>query len=1276
MKKRGIYSFLAAAAGLLLIFGFSSCTRDAAQQGEVCFTIPQEVFQQIAARAVTDDKEINKTSEAEILTVPDDDNLTFEISLWEKSGKIIDSQSASNTFKKWLEASANNDIKFSFQNITVGKTIYATASATAVINGETREICSSVSAPALITQGTNYIPLELTFTVVDNKDDYYGNGSIKFDITLTPDADLTDQKIGAVSLFCVDAEYADEQQFFTKKSESNTLEISNENFIELIKNAGDLIETSSGKSVFSPSDTTTIFCSPLAVLYAARDTGITDNGNGKISVKYSTDPYDTIEEDKPVYIMAVVTYSDTDQTILPEENNNFIQTQLTSYLRGYTKVESLSKKNTIDLTISQTDIPCQVTLLYDTDDENDPGYITTCIDVSVDNVNKMVKDNYHVISYDQVKAFFPDFDFRKYNFPGLATRAESADGANYGACGYVWSQCRLEGYSIYKDGSIQITTPEGLVDITATPSEDFYLNYGTVTFKAVANPGNADVTNDITWNAKLSYGGVDINSYGVDYYELDTASNSVKIKNKLVTAGTYQLFVSATYEGFTSSQTIDVEVKDGLVFDVNASDFATQFGTYDSIDSEGYPGTALQSISNNSTIKLMGTLTNESFRDVIGVLKELPSGNNYDLDMWDITGVTQLPVVNDSNGKPKLTNLLIYGLTSVVLPQSFTTIVADSFADINNTNHYLSSVTIPATLTTIEDDALCNCLSLKEINIKGGTNSLISTDTDGFIYATQGSNKTLLVAPDSYKESVTSIDFATDFPGVTKIGASVFQFDSNSNSNLTSINLAGITSVGQRAFTECNDLDTITNWEGLQYIGDYAFSLQLTELTLDSDTITIGKSIITATTVIVDFEITENNIDAVRDNICKNISFVKNLVLNKEVYLPDLETKTISGSSTHTSAVFRGFASYLETITFNNENNFKIGDYQFANFRKLTTITTNGGKINAVGNYAFYGGGTGSSATRISSIDLSACTTIGDSAFYGHVGFDDTLDLSSVQTIGEQAFATATTHSSVTTINLQSAASIGYRAFFGWTSLTTITALGDNAPDGCEIGKEAFYFNSTNTPKIVLTTIGSEEGVANLQYVKSIGESGFKYNQFVTVDFSNASKLTSLGVEAFSGSDNLTTVKFPDKNTNTNNISIGRSAFTSSPLTTLDLGNVRMIDNTAFNGNHLTSITVPASVIVLGTNPFKPASGYSPTVTLATLESGKTETWYELTYGIGMTDLWNALIASDKESITDEDIANYKTTLGENSVNSVEGSSVTTNVINGGKYYVRVITTN
>ena len=94
MKKRGIYSFLAAAAGLLLIFGFSSCTRDAAQQGEVCFTIPQEVFQQIAARAVTDDKEINKTSEAEILTVPDDDNLTFEISLWEKSGKKIDSQSA------------------------------------------------------------------------------------------------------------------------------------------------------------------------------------------------------------------------------------------------------------------------------------------------------------------------------------------------------------------------------------------------------------------------------------------------------------------------------------------------------------------------------------------------------------------------------------------------------------------------------------------------------------------------------------------------------------------------------------------------------------------------------------------------------------------------------------------------------------------------------------------------------------------------------------------------------------------------------------------------------------------------------------------------------------------------------------------------------------------------------------------------------------------------------------------------------------------------------
>lgn len=821
-------------------------------------------------------------------------------------------------------------------------------------------------------------------------------------------------------------------------------------------------------------------------------------------------------------------------------------------------------------------------------------------------------------------------------------------------------------------GNISLDPESSLVNITVSGLEEIYLNFATISLKATTQAEGTDVTDEAAWQAFLYYGGQDINNFG-QYYEFDNLNNLIKITKKLDTAGTYQLYVSATYEGYTSSQMMNVVVNDSYFFDVNASDFATTFGTYDVADSEGTLGSSLEGIKSDARIKLSGTLDDESFRDVIGVLKELPYGNNYDLDMWDITGVTQLPVLNDSNGKPKLTNLLIYGLTSVVLPQSFTTIVADSFADLNNENETLTTITIPSTLATIEVDAFTNCTALKEINVKDGTTSLISTDANGFIYTTQGSDKTLLIAPASYKESVTSINFATDFPDVTKIGASVFQLGSNTSSNLTSINLAGITSVGKCAFKECSGLDTINDWEHLQYIGDNAFSLQLTELTLDRDTITIGKSIITATTVIVDFEITENNVDAVRDNVLKNISRVYNIVLNKEVYLPDLETKTITGSTNHQNALFNGQASYLETITFNNVNDFKIGDYQFANFRALKTITTNGGKINAVGDYAFYGGGTGTSATRISSIDLSSCTTIGDFAFYGHVGFDDTLDLSSVQTIGEQAFATATTHSSVITINLQSAASIGYRAFFGWTSLTTITALGNNAPDGCEIGKEAFYFNSTNTPRIVLTTIGSEEGVANLQYVKSIGESGFKYNQFVTVDFSANSKLTRLGIEAFSGSANLTTVKFPDKNTNTNTISIGRSAFTSSPITTLDLGNVRMIDNTAFNGNHLTSITVPASVIVLGTNPFKPASGYSPTVTLAALESGKTETWYELTYGIGMTDLWNALIASDKGSITDEDIANYKTTLGKDSVNSVEGSSVTTNVINGGKYFVRVI---
>ena len=851
MKKRGIYSFLAAAAGLLLIFGFSSCTRDAAQEGEVCFTIPQEVFQQIAARAITDDKEIDKTSEAEILTVPDDDNLTFEISLWEKSGKKIDSQSASKTFKKWLEASANNDIKFSFQNITVGKTIYATASATAVINGETREICSSVSDPALITQGTNYIPLELTFTVVDNKDD----DKIKFDITISTDADLTDQKIGAVSLFCVDAEYADENGFFTKKSGSDTLEISNENIIKLIDNAGDLIETTSGKMVSNLPNTTTIFCSPIATLYSARDEGIIDNGNGKISVNYSTSSYGTIVSGKPVYIIALVTYSEADKTVLPEENHNYVKTQLSSYWRGITKLENISQTelNKVELSINQTGIPCRILIMYGPWDED--LQMTAYTSVSVEGANKMVTDNYKTIGEADLKAIFPDFDFSTYVYNGLSATPESADGINFGACGYINAQGRLEDMSFDAGGQINTIEPvTDILNITATPSEQFYLNKGSVSLSAKKSFTEEDLTSssDITWNAKLLYGGVDINDFGTEYYKLFKDGNnkwSVQLANNLAAAGTYQLYVTATYKGVTSSQITNINVPNSYLYEYNFNapdndEFNTILDDFkDTVGKLSAPGYFIFTGSLNSD----PDTADEQFEDIVSSLKWLYPEYCYSLDMSDFSGGTKLSQdCNISSSK----------LASIDLPNTITTLELKAF----NECSLLKSVTIPGTIETIEGGAFYSCSSLEEIKFSS-ENSTYYNDSTGNLCKIDGTDKILLYPSATFLKNP---NFAST--GITKIGAYAFNKVTLSGPlNLTGIvsfeqtsfqyakiasisSFGSITEIPSRAFQNA-EITGALNFTGTS-VGEYAFYYAKLSAPLDFTGITsLGESAFERSTV-------------------------------------------------------------------------------------------------------------------------------------------------------------------------------------------------------------------------------------------------------------------------------------------------------------------------------------------------------------------------------------------------------------------------------------------
>ena len=347
-----------------------------------------------------------------------------------------------------------------------------------------------------------------------------------------------------------------------------------------------------------------------------------------------------------------------------------------------------------------------------------------------------------------------------------------------------------------------------------------------------------------------------------------------------------------------------------------------------------------------------------------------------------------------------------------------------------------------------------------------------------------------------------------------------------------------------------------------------------------------------------------------------------------------------SNSNPHPKALLQEVYYYLQTITFNNTNNFKIGDYQFAKFSQLQTVTTNGGKINEVGNYAFYSKSTGYSANKISNIDLSVCTKIGDFAFYECTNFtDDTLDLSNVQYIGEQAFlnktwqsnGSYTYHCKASKINLKNAKSIGYRAFFGWTGLTTIEELGTEVEEGCIIGDEAFAFynitgsgGTNNTLKMGLHTINSTTAyTADLSHVRIIGAGAFRNCSFDTKT---------------AGSE--------------------------------------------------TTVIISSDVIAIGTCAFYPnamVTSYPTNMTFASMPDGKTGTWYEVkyssSYSTARKNLWDQIIASTKNAFTTDDISSYQTTLGTDNVVQVSDtttikSSIISQSDTTGSYYIRVITSN
>ena len=154
------------------------------------------------------------------------------------------------------------------------------------------------------------------------------------------------------------------------------------------------------------------------------------------------------------------------------------------------------------------------------------------------------------------------------------------------------------------------------------------------------------------------------------------------------------------------------------------------------------------------------------------------------------------------------------GLTSLNLPDGITSIGGGAFDGCSG----LTSLNLPDGITEIGDDAFCGCSGLTSLNLPA---SITEIGNEAF-WGCSG---------------LTSLNLPA---GITKIGYRAFC----GCSGLTSLNLpAGITSIGESAFGGCSGLTSLNLPAGITKIGSYAFKgcSGLTSLNLPAGITEIGS---------------------------------------------------------------------------------------------------------------------------------------------------------------------------------------------------------------------------------------------------------------------------------------------------------------------------------------------------------------------------------------------------------------------------------------------------
>ena len=374
-----------------------------------------------------------------------------------------------------------------------------------------------------------------------------------------------------------------------------------------------------------------------------------------------------------------------------------------------------------------------------------------------------------------------------------------------------------------------------------------------------------------------------------------------------------------------------------------------------------------------------------------------------------------------------------------------------------------------------------------------------------------------------------------------------------------------VISIGNYAFSKCNDLFSVTIPESVTIIGDYAFDFcsDLFFVTIPESVTTIGRYVFRACSELTSVTIPKS-VTTIGNSAFANCSNLTNLRFN---------AKNCSDFSSDANE--HPFSS-CPIATINIVDSVQSIPANFARGLSGLTSVTIGNKVTTIGDSAFW------NCSSLSMLNFNAKNCSDFSSDANEHPFSScpitTINIdNSVQRIpanfarGLSGLTSVTIGNNVTTI--------GDSAFWNCSSLSTLNFNAINCGDfSSDVNEHPFY-----SCPIVTINIGDSVQRIPANFAYSI-------NSLASVTIGNS--VTAIGDRAFWNCSSLSTLNFNAINCSDFSSDENNYPFSSCPITIINIGDSvqRIPANFAYNLDSLTSIRIPNNVISIGEMAFADCS--------------------------------------------------------------------------------------